>query len=99
MSDPNETLQEHIARAIDPDRPQPPYPTSDHHTVKALAKDLNGMAFGEQDWHQNFRTADQFYGNLAQAILNSLQGWVFDISNRTWVTKEDLAGRDVPPVG
>jgi len=95
VSDPNETLQQAITRSLDPDRPQPPYPTTDHHTVKALAQDLNGLAFGEQDWHQNFRTADPYYGNLAQAILNAQAGWVFDMASHVWVTKQERDARSV----
>lgn len=72
-------------------KPQPPYPNTSHFVVVQLAKDLDGMAFGAADWHFNFRTDPNYYGAIAQAVLNAQAGWFLDMRTREWVLREDLS--------
>lgn len=72
-------------------KPQPPYPNTDHYLVATLAKDLDGLAFGNKEWHFNFRTSDDYYRPIAQAMLNAQAGWFLDIRTREWVKREDLS--------
>lgn len=72
-------------------KPLPPYPTTDHYLVRQLADDLDGLPFGESDWHFNFRTESNYYRPLAQAFLNAQAGWFLDMRTREWVPRDQLS--------
>ncbi|QCQ91746.1 hypothetical protein [Rhodococcus sp. SGAir0479] len=84
------TIRAAVAAAQDaPPAELPPYPTDTGPQVRDLAKGLRGLLFGHLDQPQAFRSHDQFYAPLAQAILNRLHGWVIDPESKQWKRMEE----------
>ena len=62
----------------------PPHPTDDTTEVRALARGLAGLAFGDTAAPLNFNTITEYYQPLAQSILNYQAGWHIDPKAKAW---------------
>ncbi|QSE94183.1 hypothetical protein JWS13_39090 [Rhodococcus pseudokoreensis] len=87
----DKALRGHLADALGgQEHEQPPHPTDDTPEVRALARGLAGLAFGDTAAPLNFNTITEYYQPLAQSILNYQGGWIIDPSVRLWKRSPDV---------